>query len=75
MYAMTCDPDVQLLVMKADNDGLFFADVQMLGEYPAYKLILVQEEGITLPIQDGDLETLKAGTCDFLSFSLYGSLR
>ena len=73
MYAMTCDPDDQLLVMKADNDGLFFADVQMLGEYPAYKLIQYKNEGITLPIQEGDLETLKAGTCDFLSFSLYGS--
>ena len=45
----------------------------MLGEYPAYKLIQYKNEGITLPIQDGDLETLKAGTCDFLSFSLYGS--
>ena len=73
MYAMTCDPDDQLLVMKADNDGLFFADVQMLGEYPAYKLIQYKNEGITLPIEEGDLETLKAGTCDFLSFSLYGS--
>ena len=73
VYGYTCDPKDQLAARMAEDRKFFYSDVQMLGIYPAYRLKEYEKEGITLPIQDGDLETIKAYTNDFLSFSLYGS--
>lgn len=50
---------------------LFYADVQCRGEYPGYKLKEFERLGIELPVQPGDLDALKAGTVDFISFSYY----
>lgn len=50
---------------------LFYADVQCRGYYPAYKLKEFEREGIVLPIEEGDLQELKNGTVDFISFSYY----
>ena len=72
-YGLTADPADQLLARQRQDNTLAFSDVQMLGEYPCYKLKEYEREGIVLPVQEGDMETLKKGTCDFLSFSTYGS--
>lgn len=72
-YGYSSDPADQLMALQMENNTLFYSDVQMLGAYPNYKLAQYEREGITLPIEDGDLATLKEGVCDFLSFSLYGS--
>lgn len=50
---------------------LFYADVQVNGEYPGYKIKELERKDVHLPIKDGDLEDLKAGTVDFISFSYY----
>ena len=55
------------------QDFHFFADVQCRGYYPSYRLKEFEREGITLPIEEGDLEIIKEGTVDFLSFSYYMS--
>lgn len=73
IYGYTSDPADQLLARKAEDATLFYSDVQMLGKYPKYKLAEYEREGITLPIQEGDLEILEKGVCDFMSFSCYGS--
>ena len=73
VYAYTSDPADQLLAQQAMNRTLFYSDVQMLGRYPNYKLAEYEREGITLPAKEGDLETIAAYPCDFLSFSCYGS--
>ena len=52
---------------------LFCSGVQMLGRYPNYKLAEYEREGITLPAEKGDFETIAEYPCDFLSFSCYGS--
>ena len=72
-YGLTCDPDDQLLAQLANDQTLFYSDVQMLGEYPKYKLKQYERENITIPAKDGDLQLLKEYTCDFMSFSIYGS--
>lgn len=72
-YGLTADPEDQLIAMQRENNTLFFSDVQMLGFYPQYKLEEYKREGIILPKLEGDDELLKAGVCDFLSFSCYGS--
>lgn len=46
----------------------------MLGEYPNYYKQFLKENDFSLNIEDGDLETLKAYTVDYISFSYYMSL-
>ena len=72
-YAYTCKPEDVWAARKADRENFFFIDVQSRGEYPAYALKELEREGIALPIEDGDLELLKAHTVDFISFSYYSS--
>ncbi len=55
------------------NNNLWYADVQMKGYYPVYKLKEFERQGKVIDIRDGDLDILKKYTCDFLSFSCYGS--
>ncbi len=73
-YALTCDPADQLLVMKENQDTLFYADVQTGGAYPAYRLKKYEREGIVLEDCPEDYELLKEYSADFLSFSCYGSV-
>ena len=37
------------------------------GYLPEYKLKVLESQGISLPLQPGDLELLKAGTVDFVA--------
>ena len=73
-YAETCDPEDQLFILKK-MQGLFYfySDVQMSGKYPNYKWKEYEDKGIILDIRENDLELLEKYTCDFLSFSCYGS--
>jgi len=73
VYALTPDPQDQLLAQQSLNRTLFYSDVQMRGIYPDYKLKEYEREGIVLPAQDGDLDVIRRYPCDFLSFSCYGS--
>ena len=50
---------------------LFYLDVQCRGIYPNYKLKELERQNITLPIQEGDADILKAGIVDYISFSYY----
>lgn len=74
LYAETNDPADQLFVLKkAQEQFLFYSDVQMTGKYPTYKLKEYERKGIVLSVQEGDLETIANYPCDFMSFSCYGS--
>lgn len=70
-YANSTDPDDVQRVQDFMHKMLFYADVQVRGYYPSYKLKEIERLGITLPIQSGDLDILKEGTVDFISFSYY----
>ena len=73
MFAYTCDPEDQLLILERQQVTLFYSDVQMLGEYPKFKLIEYKNNGIVLKDTPEDYELLKEYTHDFISFSCYGS--
>ncbi|MFC0273257.1 glycoside hydrolase family 1 protein [Metabacillus herbersteinensis] len=70
-YSDSCDPEDVQKTADFMHKMLFYCDVQCRGYYPAYKLKEFEREGIVLPIQDGDLEELKKGKVDFLSYSYY----
>lgn len=48
IYAYTCDPNDQLLIMERSKSSLFYSDVQTGGQYPTYKLKQYEREGIAL---------------------------
>ncbi|WP_213357193.1 glycoside hydrolase family 1 protein [Enterococcus casseliflavus] len=50
---------------------LFYADVQVRGRYPNYKVKELERLNITLPVLEGDEAILQEGTVDFISFSYY----
>ncbi|HZH60340.1 MAG TPA: family 1 glycosylhydrolase [Metabacillus sp.] len=70
-YPNSCDPEDMQETMDFMHKMLFYCDVQCRGYYPAYKLKEFERIGYELPIQEGDLDELKNGTVDFLSYSYY----
>lgn len=72
-YPYTCKPDDVYTAMERDRDNYFFIDVQARGKYPVWALKRMEKAGIKIKMEDDDLEILKRGTVDFISFSYYCS--
>lgn len=72
-YPLTPNPADVWEAKKQDRENYFFIDVQSRGEYPAYALKEMARNGITIQMEEGDAELLKAHTVDFISFSYYSS--
>lgn len=72
-YPLTPKPEDVKAAIDKDRENYFFIDVQAHGEYPGYALKFFEREGLNIPIEEGDLELLKAHTVDFVSFSYYAS--
>lgn len=70
-YAQSCNPEDQLQALKEDHINLFYPDVQVRGEYPAYMRRYFEENGIELETLPEDFEIIKENTADFISFSYY----
>ncbi|MDK2964654.1 glycoside hydrolase family 1 protein [Lacrimispora sp.] len=70
-YAESCNPEDQLQALKEDHINLFYPDVQVRGEYPAYMRRYFEENGIELETLPEDFEIIKENTADFISFSYY----
>ena len=71
-YPLTCEPDDVLEAMEKDRESLFFADIHVRGQYPAYMKRIFAEKNVQLDITAEDREVLK-NTVDFISFSYYMS--
>ncbi len=74
VYPYTCAPAD---VFKAQQDTLFDSyfvpDVQVKGAYPFYAKRELERRGVKLAMEPGDLDVIRNGTVDFLSFSYYGT--
>ncbi|MDF1494313.1 glycoside hydrolase family 1 protein [Caproiciproducens sp. CPB-2] len=73
-YARTCAPEDELATQAKNLENLFYADVQVWGEYPRLILKMFERKGINLKTEPGDAEILKTGCVDFVSFSYYMSM-
>lgn len=74
-YALTEDPKDQVKKMESDQLSLYYCgDTMMRGSYPAFAKRIWQDHGVKLDCTDQDLADLKAGTCDFYSFSYYTTM-
>ena len=72
-YPYTCHPDDILLAQSEMRMNYFCGDVQVRGEYPHFTKRMFDEMGISITIEDDDIEVLKNGTVDFYSLSYYMS--
>lgn len=72
-YAYTCKPEDVFAALLHERENLFFSDVQVYGEYPAYTKHYFEKNGIQLHMEPNDLQVLKENTVDFVSFSYYSS--
>lgn len=73
VYPLTCNPCDVIEAQKKMRFIYFASDVHVRGEYPYFTNKLFEEEGVSIKIQEGDLETLRRGTVDFYTFSYYMS--
>ncbi|MCL6746525.1 family 1 glycosylhydrolase [Kosakonia sp. R1.Fl] len=74
VYPATSNPQDIFSTMQLRRRSLFFSDVMMLGQYPAYAPRLFRELGVKLEIADGDLQLLAEYPSDYLGFSYYRSV-
>ena len=73
IYPEDCNPENMWKRITEKRLRTFYTDVQNKGFYPEWKLIEYKNAGIELKMGDGDLETLKAGTVDYIGFSYYST--
>ncbi|WP_227935357.1 glycoside hydrolase family 1 protein [Alkalihalobacillus deserti] len=74
-YSYDSNPENVMYALEQGRLFNFFCgDVQVRGEYPSFINRYFKEHNINLDIEEGDLETIKEGTVDFISFSYYMSL-
>lgn len=71
-YPATTKPEDQLAALQHKQMEYFFADVLLRGYYPGYAWRYFHDHDITVHFADGDEEALR-NTCDFCSFSYYGT--
>lgn len=72
-YPATPDPD-DVIESDKEYEALYFClDVQCRGYYPSSAQREMGRKGVNLSIHSGDLETLRAGTVDYVGFSYYMS--
>ncbi len=73
-YPRTCQPEDVAATQQKNLDNMFYSDVMVFGEYPRMTMRRLEKEGIAVQMQPGDLEILKEGCVDFVSFSYYMSM-
>lgn len=72
-YPETCHPEDILASVKADQENLFFSDVQIRGKYPSYAAKFFKDNQIEIHMEPEDERILAEGKVDFMSFSYYSS--
>lgn len=70
-YPLTARPDDVAAAQWDELSNLWYGDIQVFGHYSPLYLKMIENQGITLPIQPGDEEILAAHPVDFVSFSYY----
>ena len=71
-YPITCSPDdVLLSFSNTQSFDWYCGDVQVKGNYPYFAKRMWKDKNISLLMEPEDIEILKNGTVDFVSFSYY----
>ncbi len=73
-YPRTCAPEDVAAAQKKNLENMFYSDVMVFGEYPPMILRDLEKRGIHIEMEPGDLDIIREGTVDFVSFSYYMSM-
>lgn len=72
-YPYTCKPEDVFAALLHERENLLFSDVQVYGTYPSYIKNFFKENDVRIEVMEGDCDTLRENTVDFVSFSYYSS--
>ncbi len=73
-YPETCNPADVVDTQKENLLQYMFLDVLCKGYYPESFFRYLEERNIAkFKVEDGDMELIKENTCEYLTFSYYGS--
>lgn len=73
-YPLTCDPKDVLACQRKWQDYFFYSgDVMVRGYYPSFAKSTRARNGVELELSQSDLDELKEGVVDFISFSYYST--
>ena len=73
-YPLTPKPEDVLKTQEIRRSGQFYyPDVMVKGFYPPYALKMLEKLGVTLKMEDDDLDMLRNYPLDFVGFSYYAS--
>lgn len=74
-YPINCNPENIMLASKYMQEmNWYCSDVQVKGAYPYYATTMWRDKNINLNITARDVEDLRLGTVDFMTFSYYMSV-
>ena len=74
-YAKSPNPlDVLAMENAQELTAFFWGDVYGFGRYNAIQIKLLEQQGITIPFEEGDKEALLNGVGDFLGLNYYTSM-
>ncbi|SES16834.1 6-phospho-beta-glucosidase [Gracilibacillus ureilyticus] len=74
VYSFDSNPENVLYAQEeARIFNNFCGDIQVRGEYPSFSERYFRENNINIEMENGDLQLIKGGTVDFISFSYYMS--
>lgn len=73
-FPRTCAPEDVAATQKKNLENMFYSDVMVFGEYPKMILRDLEKRGFTIQMEPGDLQIIREGTVDFVSFSYYMSM-
>lgn len=73
-YPLTCDPKDVILTQEKIQEGTFYSsDVMVRGEYPYYAKRIWNKYNVELDMTEKDIEDLKNGPVDMLTYSYYAT--
>lgn len=70
-YFYFCNSDDVMFVQESMRERYVFIDVQLRGYYSFYVLNEWERRGFNIKMEDGDLDVLREGICDYFGFSYY----
>ena len=73
-FPRTCAPEDVAATQYKNLENMFYSDVMVFGEYPRMILRDLEKRGFEIKVEPGDLDIIREGTVDFVSFSYYMSM-
>lgn len=70
-YPYSCKPEDNLATQQRMRGVYRYVDIQVFGEYPRYLWKEMEQKSVSIEYRPEDMELLREGTVDFVSFSYY----